>query len=151
MYTVVEFIKTRPDAILPQPETLGAAGSDLTYVGPTVVLNPMSRCVAACGMKIALEPGYEAQIRPRSGLAAKHGITVLNAPGTIDSDYRGEVKVILINLGDTCYLLESGTRIAQMVIKPVCKHVVHKFVTEFSVPTTDRGENGLGSTGFRSA
>jgi dUTP pyrophosphatase len=125
----------------------GAAGADLAAAlgeGEPVVLAPGQRAIIPCGFCMALPIGYEAQVRPRSGLAAKHGITVLNSPGTIDADYRGEVKVILINLGQDAFAIARGERIAQMVVAPVN---VPQFVVETSLDVTERGTNGFGSTG----
>jgi dUTP pyrophosphatase len=146
MYTAVEFIKTHPDAVIPKAATEGAAGMDLTSV-ETIQLNPGQRALINTGLKIALEGGYEAQVRPRSGLALKHGVTVLNSPGTIDADYRGPVGVILINHGDESFKVNPGDRVAQLVVKPVEGLVVPKHVQEFSDPKTKRGEAGYGSTG----
>ncbi len=122
-----------------------AAGMDLFAASEaTLLLKVGQRMLVSCGFAMALPVGYEAQIRPRSGLAIKHGITCLNTPGTIDADYRGEVKVILINLGQEDYLIQPGERIAQMVIAPVHQASV-KVVTELT--TTERGLGGFGSTG----
>ena len=132
---------------LPSYETLGAAGMDLRAAVDAdmpVILGPGARALVPTGFKMALEPGWEAQVRPRSGLALKHGITCLNTPGTIDSDYRGEVGVILVNLGTEPFVIRRGERIAQMVIAPVAK------VSVFEVDTldeTERGTGGFGSTG----
>jgi dUTP pyrophosphatase len=109
-----------------------------------VTLAPGARAMIPTGLTIALPPGYEAQVRPRSGLAAKHGITCLNSPGTIDADYRGEVKVILINLGQEAFVIKRGERIAQMVIAPVTRAEL-KVVAELD--ETKRGSGGFGSTG----
>lgn len=122
-----------------------AAGADLksASVDP-IVLNPGERAFIPTGIKMELPSGYEAQVRPRSGLAAKHGITVLNTPGTIDADYRGEVKVILINLGDKPYTIEPKERIAQMIIAPVTRG---DFKIKTTLSDTQRGDGGFGSTG----
>jgi dUTP pyrophosphatase len=109
-----------------------------------IVLGPGKRALVPTGLRIALPPGYEAQIRPRSGLAIKQGITVANAPGTVDSDYRGEVKVGLVNLSDEAYTVRRGDRIAQMVVAPVT-HVAWQPVS--SLDETERGAGGFGSTG----
>ena len=131
----------------PSYATEQAAGMDVRAAVPAdgpVVLEPGSRCLVETGMALALPPGFEAQIRPRSGLAIKHGVTCLNTPGTIDSDYRGEIKVILINLGDAPFRVNRGDRIAQMVIAPV----VQAGITEVAeLDETDRGSGGFGSTG----
>ena len=104
----------------------------------------MERRLVRTGLALAIPPGYEAQVRPRSGLAAKHGVTVLNSPGTIDADYRGEIKVILINHGQAAFVIKRGERIAQMVIAPV---VQAQLVPVASLTITDRGSGGFGSTG----
>lgn len=130
---------------LPFYATDGAAGMDLkAALTAPVTLKPMARALIETGLSIALPQDYEAQIRPRSGLAAKQGITVLNTPGTIDCDYRGEIKVILINLGEEDFVIERGERIAQMVFAPVTKGILE--ITD-SLPETQRGEGGFGSTG----
>jgi dUTP pyrophosphatase len=132
---------------LPAYETADAAGMDLRAAiedAAPVTLAPGHRAMIPTGLTIALPPGYEAQVRPRSGLAAKHGITCLNSPGTIDADYRGEVKVILINLGQEPFVIKRGERIAQMIIAPVTRAEL-KVVTELD--ETKRGAGGFGSTG----
>jgi len=132
---------------LPAYETADAAGMDLRAAvndSEPVSLAPGARAMIPTGLTIALPPGYEAQVRPRSGLAAKHGITCLNSPGTIDADYRGEVKVILINLGQDAFVIKRGERIAQMVIAPVTRADL-KVVAELD--ETKRGTGGFGSTG----
>ena len=132
------------DLPLPSYATLQSAGMDLAAAVPTdVILAPRKRALIPTGIAIALPDGYEAQIRPRSGLAAKNGITVLNSPGTIDADYRGEVKVILINLGEEPFVIKRGMRIAQLVIAPVTR-VVWQEVRD--LPETVRGAGGFGST-----
>lgn len=132
---------------LPSYETEGAAGMDLRAAvdeSGRMILRPGKRMLVPTGLIFEIPDGYEGQIRPRSGLAFKHGITCLNTPGTIDSDYRGEVKVLLINLGEDKFLIERGMRIAQMVIAPVIK----ARLTEKDLATvTDRGLGGFGSTG----
>lgn len=132
---------------LPDYQTALAAGMDLVAAVPEdapVVLAPGARAMVETGLAIALPAGYEAQVRPRSGLAAKHGVTVLNAPGTIDADYRGEIKVILINHGDEAYRVERGARIAQMVVQPVVRAVMAEVD---SLDETRRGTGGFGSSG----
>ena len=132
---------------LPEYETLGSAGMDLRAAipqGETLTLEAGARTLVETGLTMALPIGFEAQIRPRSGLAIKHGITCLNTPGTIDSDYRGEIKVILINLGQDPFEIKRGDRIAQMVIAPVVQASLHE-VEKLS--QTDRGQGGFGSTG----
>ncbi len=131
----------------PRQQTTGAAGVDLPAAlafGAELVLGPGERALVPTGFSIALPDGYEAQIRPRSGLAAKHGITVLNTPGTIDADYRGEVKVILINHGAEPFAIRRGDRIAQMVVAPM---VTIRFDEAEVLDETERGTGGHGSTG----
>ncbi len=130
---------------LPFYATPGSVGTDLLYAGyEEVVLRPFERRLLPTGIAIELPEGYEAQVRPRSGLAIKHGITILNAPGTIDSDYRGEIKVILINLGNEDFVIRRGDRIAQLVVAPVVR-VQWEEVEELTESL--RGSNGFGSTG----
>lgn len=132
---------------LPAYETELSAGMDLRAAVPEsepLTLKPGERALAPTGLTIALPAGYEAQIRPRSGLALKHGITCLNTPGTIDADYRGEVKVILINLGQEPFIIRRGERIAQMVIAPVTQG---RWELVAALPATARGAGGFGSTG----
>ena len=133
------------DLPLPAYETEQAAGMDLAaaLVAP-IALSCGEHALVPTGISIALPKGYEAQIRPRSGLAAKNMVTVLNAPGTVDADYRGEVKVILINLGDKAFTIEHGMRIAQMVVAPVTQATLAEFDV---LPETTRGVAGFGSTG----
>ena len=138
--------KLREDASLPFYATSGASGLDLFCVDDVVVIRPLERALVSTGIAIELPEGYEAQIRPRSGLALKKGVTVLNSPGTIDHDYRGEIKVILINLSDKEVVIEKGERIAQMVIAPVLKVEVVE-VKELS--NTQRQDGGFGSTGMK--
>jgi dUTP pyrophosphatase len=133
------------DLPLPAYETAGAAGMDLR-AAEAIVLKPGARCLLPTGIAIALPQGFEAQVRPRSGLAVKHGVTVLNAPGTIDCDYRGEVKVPLINLGQEDFQILRGERIAQMVIAPVTRIA---WAEASSLAETARGAGGFGSSGSR--
>ena len=128
---------------LPSYATSGAAGLDLC-AAEAATLKPGSRVLMPTGVAIALPPQHEAQVRPRSGLAVKHGVTVLNAPGTIDEDYRGEIKVPLINHGQEDFIIQRGDRIAQMVIVPV---VQAKLIEVFSLNDTVRGAGGFGSSG----
>lgn len=130
---------------LPAYETAGAAGMDLRAAEATT-LKPGMRCLMPTGIAIALPQGFEAQVRPRSGLAVKHGITVLNSPGTIDCDYRGEVKVPLINHGQEDFIIARGDRIAQMVIAPVTRISWSELET---LDETARGAGGFGSSGTR--
>ena len=130
---------------MPAYQTADSAGADLrAAVAEPVVLQPGERAVIPCGFAMALPSGWEAQVRPRSGLAVKHGITVLNAPGTIDADYRGEVMVPLINLGSDAFVVNRDERIAQMVLAPV-HQVRWQIVGELD--DTERGTGGFGSTG----
>jgi dUTP pyrophosphatase len=132
---------------LPQYETSQSAGMDVrANLESPVVLAPLQRALIKTGLFIALPAGFEVQVRPRSGLAYKKGITVLNSPGTIDADYRGELKVILINLGEKTFIIEKGLRIAQMVLCPVIKANL-KEVNELE--KTERGTGGFGSTGTK--
>ncbi len=133
------------DLPLPTYQSVLAAGLDLlAAVDGKITLAPGARALVPTGLAMALPAGFEAQVRPRSGLAAKHGVTVLNTPGTIDADYRGEVKVILINLGDDPFEISRGDRIAQMVIAPV----LQADIVEVEVLSeTERGSGGFGSTG----
>ena len=141
-------ITQEPDATdlpLPSYQTDGSAGVDLyAAVREPVTLQPGERALIPTGIRIALPPGYEAQVRPRSGLAVRHGIGMVNAPGTIDSDYRGEVQVILVNLGQEPFTIRRGERIAQMVVAPVVR-VEWERVDE--LPPTSRGDGGFGHTG----
>jgi dUTP pyrophosphatase len=132
---------------LPAYETALSAGMDLRAALPEdepVILQPGARHLTSTGLTIALPPGYEAQVRPRSGLALKHGITCLNSPGTVDADYRGELKVILVNLGQEAFTIKRGERIAQMVIAPVTQAAWEVVET---LDETARGAGGFGSTG----
>jgi dUTP pyrophosphatase len=135
------------DLPLPAYETHGSAGLDLRAAipaGDQLVLKPLGRALVPTGLKIAVPQGYEAQVRPRSGLALKFGITCLNSPGTVDSDYRGEVGVILVNLGAEDFVIRRGDRIAQMV---VAQHARVVWDVRESLESTARGEGGFGSTG----
>jgi len=139
-----------PDAAIPVYKTEGAAGADLTAVvdspDKSVTIAPGERAIVSTGIKIALPHGYEAQIRSRSGLAANHGVAVLNSPGTIDHDYRGIIKVILFNSSRENFEVRTGDRIAQMVVAPVLRA---DFVAGHVDDETERGAGGLGSTGIR--
>lgn len=133
---------------VPRYETPGAAGFDLLAAiaeNSPIKMEKLGRALVPTGMKLQIPDGYEAQVRPRSGLALKHGVTVLNTPGTIDSDYRGEVGVVLVNLGDVPFIVTRGMRIAQMVIAPVTRARLEP-VPE--IDTTPRGAGGFGSTGL---
>lgn len=132
---------------LPHYETIGSAGMDLrANLSESRVLKPLERSVVGTGLFIELPVGYEAQVRPRSGLAAKKGVTVLNAPGTIDADYRGEIGVILVNLSNEDFTIENGERIAQLVI---AKHERAVWISVEELSETVRGEGGFGSTGVK--
>jgi len=132
---------------LPSYETIASAGMDLrANLLEAVTLAPLERAIIKTGLFIALPIGYEAQVRPRSGLAAKNGITVLNAPGTVDADYRGEIGVILVNLSNVPFVIENGERIAQLVI---AKHERANWVEVQELSETERGAGGFGSTGVK--
>jgi len=132
---------------LPNYETLASAGMDLrATVAAPVTLQPLDRAIIPTGLFIELPVGYEAQVRPRSGLAAKKGITVLNSPGTVDADYRGEIGVILVNLSHEAFVVENGERIAQLVI---AKHERAEWIAVEELTETSRGEGGFGSTGVK--
>jgi dUTP pyrophosphatase len=142
---VVGILKKDPKARLPEYESSGAAGADIrANVPEPVVIPPLGRARIPTGLALEIPPGYEAQVRPRSGLAARGGITVLNSPGTIDSDYRGELEVILINLGSRSFTVADGDRIAQLIISPVCRALMRE---TGSLSGTERGDGGFGSTG----
>ena len=133
-------------AVIPEYKTSGAAGADLCALLDSPLTIPAGRsAMVPTGLFFEIPEGYEVQVRPRSGLAAKNGVTVLNTPGTIDSDYRGEIKVILINLGKADFTINSGDRIAQMVVAPVTQA---SFTLADSLSETDRGSGGFGSTGI---
>ena len=132
---------------LPQYATLQSAGMDLrANLNESIVLKPLERCLVPTGLYIALPEGYEAQVRPRSGLALKKGITVLNAPGTIDADYRGEVGVLLVNLSQEEFVVNDGERVAQMVI---ARHETADFIEVAELDETERGAGGYGHTGVK--
>ena len=132
---------------LPAYETEHSAGMDLrAFTAGPVTLKPMERKLIPTGLYIELPEGYEAQVRPRSGLALKHGITVLNSPGTIDADYRGEIGVILINFSDNDFTINDGDRIAQMIVSG---HARAKLIESDSINNTERGEGGFGHSGRR--
>lgn len=131
--------------LLPKQQSAAAAGMDLVAaVAQDTVLVPGQRALIPTGLVMALPEGYEGQVRPRSGLALRHGVTVLNSPGTIDADFRGEVKVLLVNLGEAAFTIERGMRIAQLVIAPT---MVADLVEVVSLEATARGTGGFGSTG----
>ena len=132
---------------LPNYETLASAGMDLrANLTESIILNPLERAIVKTGLFIELPIGYEAQVRPRSGLAAKKGITVLNSPGTVDADYRGEIGVILVNLSNEPFTIENGERIAQLII---AQHERAEWIEVTMLSETDRGAGGFGSTGVK--
>lgn len=139
----VRFKRLHPDAVIPQYQSAGASGMDLVSIEYTGI-EPNSRDLVRTGLAVAIPEGFEGQIRPRSGLALKHGLTVLNAPGTIDSDYRGEIGIILASVSGETIEIAKGERIAQLVIAPVAHADVHEVE---ALPETPRGEGGFGSTG----
>lgn len=144
---IVQLARLRPNARLPIYATEGAAGLDLSAcLDEEIELSPGAFAAIPTGLAMALPPGYEAQIRPRSGLAARHGVTVLNSPGTIDSDYRGELKILLINHGEAPFIVRDGERVAQMVIAAAPQAELQEISIE-SLDETARGEGGFGSTG----
>ena len=137
--------KLNPSVEVPAYKTTGASGMDLmAFIEKTIRLLPNTSCVVPTGLSVAFPPEYEIQIRPRSGLAAKNNITILNTPGTIDSDYRGEIKVILFNLGKDEFIIKNKDRIAQMILMPIVKMDLEE--TD-NLPDTLRGKGGFGSTG----
>ena len=141
----IEIVKLRSDAILPEYQTEHAAGMDLhACLDAPKVLEPMERAIIATGIAVAVPVGYEAQVRARSGLSIKHGVTVVNGVGTVDSDYRGEVGVLVVNLGKDPFTVEPGMRIAQMVI---ARHERASWQLVEALAVTDRGTAGYGSTG----
>ena len=132
---------------LPNYETIASAGMDLrANILEPITLKPLERAIVKTGLFIELPIGYEAQVRPRSGLAAKKGVTVLNSPGTIDADYRGEIGVILVNLSNDDFVIENGERIAQLII---AKHERAEWIEVETLSETSRGEGGFGSTGVK--
>ena len=132
---------------LPQYETKGSAGMDLrANLEASITIKPLERAMVATGLSIALPDGYEAQVRPRSGLAAKKGVTIINTPGTIDADYRGEIKVILVNLSNEDFVIKDGERVAQMVI---ARFDQISWEPTDSLEETERGTGGFGSTGTK--
>lgn len=142
--TEVKIINNSKHA-LPNYETVGSAGMDLrANLEESITLKPLERAMIPTGLSMALPEGYEAQVRPRSGLAAKKGISVLNSPGTIDADYRGEIKVILVNLSNEDFVVENGERVAQMVI---AKYEQISWTAVEVLDETERGAGGFGSTG----
>ena len=140
----IDIINKSPHA-LPSYQTNGSAGMDLrAHLEKDIVLKPLERSIIPTGLFMAIPLGYEAQVRPRSGLAAKYGLTVLNSPGTIDADYRGEIGVILVNISNTDFTVKNGERVAQLVIS---KHARGEWVSVQNLTDTIRGSGGFGSTG----
>ena len=137
--------KLDPSVEMPSYKTSGASGMDLmAFIDKQIILPPKSSCLVPTGLSVAFSKEYEIQIRPRSGLAAKNNISVLNTPGTIDSDYRGEIKIILFNHGDSDFIINNKDRVAQMVLMPVHKMNLEEIE---ELPNTLRGKGGFGSTG----
>jgi len=142
---ILKVFKTNPRIAMPQYESEGAAGMDLrAFLDEDVSIPPLGRVKVPTGLKIEIPQGFEAQVRPRSGLALKHGLTVLNSPGTIDCDYRGDLDIILINLGSQNVIIKDGERIAQLVVAPVCRV---QAVEAKELSPSQRGSAGFGSTG----
>lgn len=140
-------IINRSQHALPNYETIASAGMDLrANLTEPITLQPLERTIVKTGLFIELPIGYEAQVRPRSGLAAKNGITVLNAPGTVDADYRGEIGVILVNLSNTPFVIQNGERVAQLII---AKHERAEWIEVEELTETSRGAGGFGSTGVK--
>jgi len=139
----IKFQKLHPDAQVPTYAHIGDAGADV-YSVAEVTLQPSDRAAIPTGLAVDIPLGYEIQVRPKSGLALKHGITVLNSPGTVDAGYRGEIQVIVINLGEEAYTFAKGQKIAQLVLKPV----IQAQYIEGELGTSDRGVGGFGSTGL---
>jgi dUTP pyrophosphatase len=140
----IKFQKLHPDAQIPSYAHIGDAGADV-YTVAEVIVAPQKRAAIPTGLAVDIPIGYEIQVRPKSGLALKHGITVLNSPGTVDAGYRGEIQVIVINLGDEAYTFTKGQKIAQLVLKPV----IQAIYVEGELGTSDRGVGGFGSTGLQ--
>lgn len=140
----INFQKLHPEAQIPSYAHLGDAGADV-YAVAEVTLQPLDRAAIPTGLAVDIPLGYEIQVRPKSGLALKHGITVLNSPGTVDAGYRGEIQVIVVNLGKEPYTFTKGQKIAQLVLKTV----VQAHYVEGALGTSDRGTGGFGSTGLK--
>jgi len=145
--TKIQIKKLSNSVSIPKYETPGSSGMDIAaHIENNIIINPGEKALVTTGFSIAIPKGYEVQIRPRSGLAVKKNITVLNTPGTIDADYRGEIKVILINLGKEKFIIENGERIAQMVVCPIVQANLEEVI---ELPGTERGSGGFGSTGTK--
>lgn len=146
---ILRVYRMRANAIVPRYKTSGAAGLDLAAcLDAPLLIAPGGTARVPTGLRIALPPGHEGQVRPRSGLAARHAVTVLNSPGTIDEDYRGEIQVLLINHGAEAFAIESGDRIAQIVVAPVAQVEIEAVNDEAALGGTGRGDGGFGSTGI---
>ncbi len=146
--SLLRVYRMRADAVIPRYKTSGAAGMDLAAcLDAPLLIAPGGTARVPTGLQIALPPGHEGQVRPRSGLAARHGVTVLNAPGTIDEDYRGEVQVLLVNHGTDVFAIQSGDRIAQLIVAPVSQVEIVVVDEEKALGGTERGPGGFGSTG----
>ncbi len=144
----LRILRLRDDAVLPKYESAGAAGMDVSAaLDASMVLGPGAWAAVPTGLAFEIPPGWEAQVRPRSGLAFRHAVTVLNAPGTIDADYRGEVKVLLVNHGTEPFVVEAGMRIAQIVLAPAPQLTVVEVESLSDLSDTERGAGGFGSTG----
>lgn len=144
MEVLLKILKIHPRIVLPQYESSGAAGLDIcAFLEESVTIPHLGRAKIPTGLRIEIPAGYEAQVRPRSGLAVNFGLTVLNSPGTIDSDYRGEIEIILVNFGRQDVIIKDGQRIAQLVIAPVCRA---RIVQSELLEETVRGSGGFGST-----
>lgn len=144
----LKVVRVHPRAALPRYASDGAAGLDLTAaLDAPLSLAPRERAAVPTGLVIGLPPGHEGQVRPRSGLAIRHGLTVVNAPGTIDEDYRGELSVLLVNLGSDAVTIQPGDRIAQLVVAPVSRVGVVEIDAVEELGSTERGAGGFGSTG----
>ncbi|MDR2607710.1 MAG: dUTP diphosphatase [Treponema sp.] len=142
----IKFMRKDSRVLLPEYASEGAAGMDLrAFLQKEVLMPPMGRAKIPTGLYVEIPQGYEAQIRPRSGLAARHGVTILNSPGTIDSDYRGELEILLVNLGIESFIIQNGDRIAQLVIAPVARLPMEE---SGALSETARGGGGFGSTGI---
>lgn len=140
----ITFQKLHPDAQVPSYAHIGDAGADV-YTVAEITLEPCDRAAIPTGLAVDIPIGYEIQVRPKSGLALKHGVTVLNTPGTIDAGYRGEIQILMINLGKEAYTFEKGQKVAQLVLKPV----VQASYVEGELGNSDRGIGGFGSTGIK--
>tara|TARA_B100001029_G_C15052247_1_gene451660 strand:- start:1467 stop:1907 length:441 start_codon:yes stop_codon:yes gene_type:complete len=143
----IQIKRVSKKVLIPKYETLGSSGMDIAaHIEKNIIIEPGDKALVPTGFKLSIPKGYEVQIRPRSGLAAKKNISVLNTPGTIDSDYRGEIKVILVNFGKEKFIVENGSRIAQMVVCPIVQATLQEVK---DLEETKRGSGGFGSTGTK--